>query len=257
MRGWVPIPRFLVSDLPLDRPYSRVEAAYSIALDRYEGRVATLRAYARLWQWSPNRVSRFLNELEANDKKLAVSIKHEAKQKRDTRGTEKHQDNSILLVNAEQQRNADGTVMLAFVSKISETEADQKRNRGKTPNLQEYRELQGASEQQRDRCETDAERILYEKTKEDTFGQFWSAYPKKKDKGGAFKIWQQIQPSPETVAAILAALDWQRQQPDWQKDAGRFIPHPSTWLNGRRWEDENPNAASLAPTEPRRLQVVL
>jgi hypothetical protein len=198
-----------------------------------------------------------LDELGANDKRLAVSIKHEAKQKRDTRGTPKYQDNSMLLVNAEQQRNADGTMMLAFVSKISETEADQKRNRGETPKTQEYGGLQCVTEQQRDRGEPEAERILYKKRKEDTFDQFWSAYPKKKDKAGALKIWQRLQPSSETVTAILAALDWQRQQPDWQKDAGRFIPHPSTWLNGRRWEDENPNTASSAPTEPRRLQVAL
>ena len=24
----------------------------------------------------------------------------------------------------------------------------------------------------------------------------------------------------------------------WKKDDGKFIPYPSTWLNGRRWEDE-------------------
>ena len=25
---------------------------------------------------------------------------------------------------------------------------------------------------------------------------------------------------------------------EWKRDGGRFIPHPATWLNGKRWEDE-------------------
>jgi hypothetical protein len=33
-------------------------------------------------------------------------------------------------------------------------------------------------------------------------------------------------------------LALQRQSAQWQRDDGQFIPHPSTWLNGRRWEDE-------------------
>jgi len=34
------------------------------------------------------------------------------------------------------------------------------------------------------------------------------------------------------------------QSESWNRDGGRYIPHPSTWLNGRRWEDE------LAPAPP-------
>jgi hypothetical protein len=37
---------------------------------------------------------------------------------------------------------------------------------------------------------------------------------------------------------MLAALAWQVQQPDWLKDGGQFVPHPSTWLNQGRWQDE-------------------
>jgi hypothetical protein len=90
-----------------------------------------------------------------------------------------------------------------------------------------------------------------------SFDNFWTAYPRKTGKAQALKIWQRLNPSPGTLAEILTALDWQRIQPDWQKDGGRFIPHPSTWLNGRRWEDEKPNTAKLSPSEPRRLQVAL
>ena len=37
---------------------------------------------------------------------------------------------------------------------------------------------------------------------------------------------------------LLEALERQRGDPQWQKENGRFIPHPVTWLNQGRWEDE-------------------
>jgi hypothetical protein len=36
----------------------------------------------------------------------------------------------------------------------------------------------------------------------------------------------------------MDTLAWQRQQDDWLREAGRFIPHPSTWLSQGRWQDE-------------------
>ena len=39
---------------------------------------------------------------------------------------------------------------------------------------------------------------------------------------------------------------------DWTKDGGQFIPHASTWLNGKRWEDELPQPAAAKPAAPRR-----
>ena len=29
-----------------------------------------------------------------------------------------------------------------------------------------------------------------------------------------------------------------RNSDEWAEDGGRYIPHPATWLNGERWEDE-------------------
>lgn len=37
---------------------------------------------------------------------------------------------------------------------------------------------------------------------------------------------------------MLAALEWQRRQPEWEDQRGRFVPHPDAWLRNRRWEDE-------------------
>jgi hypothetical protein len=44
---------------------------------------------------------------------------------------------------------------------------------------------------------------------------------------------------------MLAGLEWQRQQAAWMKDGGQFVPHPATWLNQGRWDDEPFHAPTL------------
>jgi len=72
------------------------------------------------------------------------------------------------------------------------------------------------------------------------FEQFWESYPKarRKGKGAARKIWLRLKPTRELTDKILNALSQQKKQSQWQKDNGQFIPHPATWLNQARWEDE-------------------
>lgn len=78
---------------------------------------------------------------------------------------------------------------------------------------------------------------------EDGFANFWKAYPKKVAKPQALKTWKKIKPTGQVLTDLMAGLEKQKASGDWQKDAGQFIPHPATWLNGRRWEDEAPPAA--------------
>lgn len=69
------------------------------------------------------------------------------------------------------------------------------------------------------------------------FASFWVAFPNKKAKQDAFKAWSKLKPCDALQASILKAIEIQSQGEDWRKEGGRFIPHPATWLNGRRWED--------------------
>ncbi len=64
------------------------------------------------------------------------------------------------------------------------------------------------------------------------------------NRAAAEKAWTKIKPDADLFAKIMAALDWQKKSPTWIKDDGQFIPYPSTWLNGQRWEDERPSTAS-------------
>jgi uncharacterized protein YdaU (DUF1376 family) len=73
------------------------------------------------------------------------------------------------------------------------------------------------------------------------FTEFWQAYPRKVGKGAAEKAWAKASPD---LQAVLTALAWQTKQDGWTKDGGAFIPHPGTYLNQRRWEDEKPATTS-------------
>jgi hypothetical protein len=72
------------------------------------------------------------------------------------------------------------------------------------------------------------------------FVEFWSAYPKHADKADARKAWVKLSPGDALRLEILRAVESQRRSEQWTREGGRFIPHPATWLGGRRWEDELP-----------------
>lgn len=72
----------------------------------------------------------------------------------------------------------------------------------------------------------------------DLFSEFWRQYPKKRDKAKAERMWKKIKVDPPLFNKIIEAIREQSASEDWQKNGGQFIPYPSTWLNGARWEDE-------------------
>lgn len=70
------------------------------------------------------------------------------------------------------------------------------------------------------------------------FLTFWTAYPRKAAKQDAIKAFEKLNLSHGSFGEVLAALESAKASEQWQRDEGKFIPHASTWLNGRRFEDE-------------------
>ena len=79
------------------------------------------------------------------------------------------------------------------------------------------------------------------------FDEFWAHYPRKESKGAARKAWKKIRPSRSLTDRMIAAVEQQKKSPKWREDGGRFIPHPSTWLNNERWEDQPTDSAMAQP----------
>ena len=67
------------------------------------------------------------------------------------------------------------------------------------------------------------------------FDLFWEAYPRKEGKQKAETAFAKVT---EPVQVLLDAIEAQKKSAQWTKDGGQFIPHPATWLNGKRWLDE-------------------
>lgn len=73
---------------------------------------------------------------------------------------------------------------------------------------------------------------------EQGFNEFWEMYPRKIGKKAAMKVWFRLKLTPELRDKITSALKQHTKSEQWEKDAGRFVPHAATWLNGERWDDE-------------------
>jgi len=61
--NWIPISKVFIKDMPHDRKYTRLEAAYSLQVDYDCKNTVTVAGYSALWQWSRTRVSKFLSDL--------------------------------------------------------------------------------------------------------------------------------------------------------------------------------------------------
>jgi len=88
-------------------------------------------------------------------------------------------------------------------------------------------------------------RVQSTESEEHPFDRFWSLYPRKVNKEAARKAWRRLAPDAALEQTMAQAIADQRRWPQWVKDGGQFIPHPATWLNGRRWEDQGPTEAAM------------
>ncbi len=70
------------------------------------------------------------------------------------------------------------------------------------------------------------------------FERFYKLYPRKQKRPAAESAWKKLAPNADLQQQILTALAKQATSIDWLKSGGQFIPHPASWLNGKRWEDE-------------------
>jgi hypothetical protein len=67
------------------------------------------------------------------------------------------------------------------------------------------------------------------------FEKFYAAYPRKKNPSAARRAWRKVKPA--EVEVILAGLEALKSG-EWKGKDQQYIPHPASWLNDRRWEDE-------------------
>ena len=113
-------------------------------------------------------------------------------------------------------------------------------------------------------CGVDEKHIINKNNKKNTkddrvctwmterFDGLWNYYPhdKRGSKQRAVKAWNQLRPDSETIDDIARGLQYLQNTDEWQRGIG--IPHVSTFLNNRCWEDalellEEDDGGSWAP----------
>lgn len=68
------------------------------------------------------------------------------------------------------------------------------------------------------------------------FERFWTLYPRKTNRLATIRAWDKLKPNRELCDVMASALREQIQSEQWKDQ--QHIPHPSTWINGARWQDE-------------------
>lgn len=61
--NWIPMSKALVRELPTDRPFSKVEAAFSLQVDYDQDNQVTVAGYAKRWNWTRKKVMNFFEEI--------------------------------------------------------------------------------------------------------------------------------------------------------------------------------------------------
>lgn len=67
------------------------------------------------------------------------------------------------------------------------------------------------------------------------FEKFWSAYPRKVKKKASFNVWKRMRLEGQSEMLIADVLRRVGEEIEWRDG---FIPHPTTYLNQERWNDD-------------------
>lgn len=109
------------------------------------------------------------------------------------------------------------------------------------PEEKEESEISLAQEEKTEQVDECEQKSESENTPKSAFSLFWRAYPRKVDKKKAQKAFERAIMQSVPIQIILDAIEKQKQYKNWCANNNQFVeawPHPTTWLNGNRWEDD-------------------
>ena len=74
---------------------------------------------------------------------------------------------------------------------------------------------------------------------DELFEAMWEEYPRKENKGAAFKEYTAAKKKGILPDDIVKRIHWRKFSDDWLKDGGQFVPQLEKWLNNQGWNDED------------------
>jgi len=236
--NWVPIDKSFVRDLPINRPYTGLEAMYSLTVDYDNGKLVTVTGYMHLWRWSKGKVLRFLDRIGAE-----IVYPHSTAKKRNQSG--------LITVHKPDLNRTNNGLKRMINSKYLETETDLKRTKtGLKTDLKRYTTIYPDPNPnpgtKKHTASDDAEIVLFSKKgkklsgkKLQLFNSFWGAFNYKKGKAEAVDAWLDIEGlDTELVGKIMAGAEREAAARPELLERGLTPKMAQGWLSGRRWEDE-------------------
>lgn len=239
--GWVRLYRSVTESwMWKDKPFSKGQAWIDIILmanheernvgignqiiDVQKGSfITSMVKLGERWGWNKDKVSRYLKQLQS-DAKVQLNTQQKC--------------TVVTLVNwdfYQIERSDDETMMRR---KCADDEKILRTNNTVTINNKQVTNNKNTLDHPpADRTQNDA-----------LFDAFWRAYPRKIGKAAAMKSWKKIRMNEQLFHKIMTAVEQAKHSAQWQQNNGQYIPHPTTWLNQGRWDDEMP-ANGYAETE--------
>jgi hypothetical protein len=233
MKGgwWVPITKGLQTELPKDRPFTKLEAMYSLSLDYDDGKEATIKGYSVLWKWGQGRVNRFLKEIGAK-----ISYPKDTKKHQNQRG-------EIVILKTERSGRKRGQIKM-IDSKDLRTRTERSCNaNGEMPEG-----TQGTTVDPEPKPKNKEPVLVVlngeKHTLPEFFDKLWKVYPNKVGKQFALKVFQSSVKSQKDADSINAALGNYLTLLDieaWRKpqDGSRWFNNWRNWIT----EDEHYDGA--------------
>jgi len=207
--GWIPLCKALVHELPHNRPFTRLEAMFSLTLDYDQGNPITLSGYAELWKWSCGKVKRFLED-------VGTEIIYQ-----EFTGKKQNQRGMIMIQIPERSREENG--MIKFIdSKWLNDKANRKRN-------------DDGKKTERSRYATKEPNPKPIKDLSEFFEKLWKSYPKKDGRKSAEKHYHATVKNVDDIDRINFALGNYLTHIETNKVDPKFIKNGSTFFNN--WQD--------------------
>jgi len=163
--GWVPLWKGLSRYFPTGRPYTELEAVFSLALDYDAGNTVTVAGYAALWGWSRGKVARFLD-------RAGIAIAYP-----DTTVERQNQRGQIMIQIPDRKRADNGQIMF-----IDYKELRAGANRKRADNGQKTSRSRSTTTEPEPKPKYITAADGVEWTVDDLFLVMWEAYPRKEKK---------------------------------------------------------------------------
>lgn len=199
--------------------------------------------------WSEEEVGDFLGELHTAGLLIMYTLPGNSgklPELPDTfPGNLKHPNKLLLVTNWEKYQRLDRRAQVPEFPMPTESFRENPGVSGKLPLTRKEVELKGSEQKGTEKKKSirASGAILWPPD----FIKFWNSYPRKAGKGAALKAWAKVQKEGIATETILTALKSQHLE----TREIQYIPHPATWLNQRRWEDESPKHGGSNGTDPK------